>query len=1340
MFLHRLFAQTTSALLLSSVGLAAEKPNILWIVTDDQRADSLACFNQAVDGRPESALGHVSSPALDQLASEGVLFTHAYCNSPACAPSRVSMITGRYPHRNGTYGFRQSHEKADFCRPTFPVLLRDEGYATARFGKSGVYIFDWGPGLTWNKPGHYDVEIDRKNDLERKGLTDFYKTKTWGKGKPAGSVEQWHFPDGTMEEFLVDVPKGEIPDADLAKRKAIDEKHDVLRAYTRANSVIIVGGVSSQPAGKTLDGHIASAAKDYIAKASSDKPLFVNVGFHFPHTPVLPPKKFRDHFAGKTYKIPDFSRDELKSLPRQLVTLHDKMQIDQLNPEEKQQAIRDYYAFCAYGDSLIGETAKAFREKSEAQGREWVIYITCGDHGWHLGEQGYEAKFGPYDKSNRCAVIALSSNKKHFPAGTVCDRFVEFVDFAPSFLAAAGADLSAEKFAHFDGYDLEAISKKSSPQRDYVIGELNHVCGPRAYLRTKDFAFSMRVRPAKGYKLGKDMKWGLTAPRNEVEMSLFDLRSDAGEQCNVANESAYLKLADFLRKKLANIVLGDGRVECDWTQENSFTLSDFAPGAHDGKLNIPSHIISLSHPADDGAARSDGRSASSKQPNVVILFADDISARELPIYGSSVWTDPLRNNTSDPKLRAKTPVLDQLAYEGCWITTAWAATVCSPSRAMMMTGRHAHLHKWWDNKGKGLYQDDKGNLVTWPLYLSSPLHLGHVAQSAGYQTYWAGKTQMAGDLTRFGYHRGCFTPGSLQDKDNPYTDFKHFYKKVDGDRILIDADTGNTLDTYQQHGWYFYPHVRLMNHGGPEEKDNFQWFPNTDQSRKEFGLHSYGPDIELDFIFDHIEEQHAANKPFFVYHCSHLGHDAYDWLHPESPSSWPGTPVIQWDGEKYTRTPPKISGDKGQYETNGTVTEPGMHRHVNYLDYQVWLYQQKFKELGIADNTIFVFCADNGTGGYGKRSSDRQKGTHVPLIIHAPGMTKKGEQDVLVSMADFLPTLAELTGGKLPADYEHNGKSLVPFLFGKENTHRDHLYAYQADHQIIRGNLVLRDGRKKWWDVSKNPADLISFPEITDWSIVSEAHRAERDKLLALLPKFSVENTTQHAPGIDAPTGFGKKKKEAKTSEPKKEAHRKPDFKDTFDSPESLKNYDKIAPTPEAWTVVDEALIGTQIKANHGCVIRKNIDFADLVMEIDVRFNGGSRFNFVFDDSNEKSVWASHICRISLSPKYLNISDDKTGAMNLEIRNRRKAGTLTPEDEKILAASRTGAKVDLKKGEWHKLRVVIKDDIMKAFIDGKLVNKLKSPGIAHPTKTKLGMTVNGSTIEFDNFKVWDSWR
>ena len=76
-------------------------------------------------------------------------------------------------------------------------------------------------------------------------------------------------------------------------------------------------------------------------------------------------------------------------------------------------------------------------------------------------------------------------------------------------------------------------------------------------------------------------------------------------------------------------------------------------------------------------------------------------------------------------------------------------------------------------------------------------------------------------------------------------------------------------------------------------------------------------------------------------------------------------------------------------------------------------------------------------------------------------MTKQGRQDVLVNMSDVLPTIAELSGATVPEDYEINGESLVPFLYTDLPQHRDWIYGYNGADQIIRGDLVLKDGKGK---------------------------------------------------------------------------------------------------------------------------------------------------------------------------------------------------------------------------------------------------------------------------------------
>ena len=168
-------------LLLLAVGaVAKQKPNILWIITDDQRSDSLACWNQAVSGKSESELGYVESPNIDRLAKEGVLFTDAWCNSLACAPSRSSMHTGKYVHHNGMYGFRKAHQAADCSSRVIPEVMKENGYQPAMFGKSGYYIFDWKGYNQWKPLGYYEPFIHR-NKLEQYAASDFWFNRPWGR-------------------------------------------------------------------------------------------------------------------------------------------------------------------------------------------------------------------------------------------------------------------------------------------------------------------------------------------------------------------------------------------------------------------------------------------------------------------------------------------------------------------------------------------------------------------------------------------------------------------------------------------------------------------------------------------------------------------------------------------------------------------------------------------------------------------------------------------------------------------------------------------------------------------------------------------------------------------------------------------------------------------------------------------------------------------------------------------------------------------------------------------------------------------------------------------------------
>ncbi len=609
-----------------TASMGGEKPNILWIVTDDHRADALACYNQATRGTKESGLGYVSSPELDKIASEGVLFTRAYCNSPASAPSRTSMHSGLYPHHRGVYGFEYYHDGPDYTPLTTPEYLAKAGYNTVAIGKMGVrYKTYIAPGKSKGKVV-YDTYLNTK-DHQQYGHTDWYPKKTWGKGVDAGSQDIFTSPDGKQLSYYYDRTNTNLTDQDQKDYVNTIAKLDILisnkgqggQPRPKRNPNTIIGGVSAGSTEHSTDGAIMREYKSYLASQGSStpykaltrqsiepvngsQPQFHYLGFHFPHTPVMPSQSFRDRFKGKMYNVPKFDQAELDKMPKQMQSWYSKTRADKFKEDEKQQAIRDYYAFCAMGDSLIGASVKSFKEFSKKNNKEYLILIVCGDHAWHLGEQGTYAKFAAYEQSNHTAVIAVSSDKKKFPAGKVVSDYMEYVDILPTLISAGGYNTKEKEFDYLDGYDLaDVVSGKVAP-RDYVIGEIDAVCGPHGHIRTKDFMFGMRTRDIsmvntknKGEAIAgdanKNMSWGLTAPLEQIDPILYDLRVDPLERNNVALDPKYRELAEFLRKKYAMIALGDGRIEVNWDEKSSYKRSTFGIGSDDKKLVIPNSII-----------------------------------------------------------------------------------------------------------------------------------------------------------------------------------------------------------------------------------------------------------------------------------------------------------------------------------------------------------------------------------------------------------------------------------------------------------------------------------------------------------------------------------------------------------------------------------------------------------------------------------------------------------------------------------------------------------------------------------------------------------------------------
>lgn len=583
--------------------------NVLYILTDDHRYDAVRAFNKMLTGEEMSELGYVESPETDRLTQMGTTFINTYCQAQGCAPSRSSMHLGRYPFRSGVYEFEYYNNKAEHSAPTLPEQMASLGYQTLHVGKLGVRI------KTLNEEGKprphkiYQQDIYFK-DLAKAGLTAwgkdwFYEIKGHKFSPPLKNVPFFVTEDGEFEYCSYKVEELGLQEKGVAD--ATMEKYDLWRFSKPTNPAtaeggMIISGVSPRPAGKTRDGYYASSFEAFLDNKNqpftlgekltydgidTSKPLFCHIGFDFPHTPVLPPADYRERFQQHTYKVPEVSQEELDGMSAQMKKQVKKNFMDYYSDAEKQKMIQDYYAFCAYGDRLVGQAADAFIKYSEENNQEWMIIYVHGDHGWKLNDHGAISKFTPWEEDTHNPIIVVSSNKKKFPAGKVVRNFTEFVDIAPTALAAAGANLDAEKFSYLDGLDLAQVSLGKAPVRDYVIGESHAVTGPRAYIRTKDYVFSMQTRP--NNKRGVDMHWALNASYKDLDPALYHFTKDPSEVNNLAFDKEYEAIAMQMKEKLMDIVLGDNRVEVGWGKAADGTevfRSNFAPGAHDYKLDL----------------------------------------------------------------------------------------------------------------------------------------------------------------------------------------------------------------------------------------------------------------------------------------------------------------------------------------------------------------------------------------------------------------------------------------------------------------------------------------------------------------------------------------------------------------------------------------------------------------------------------------------------------------------------------------------------------------------------------------------------------------------------------
>jgi hypothetical protein len=207
-------------------------------------------------------------------------------------------------------------------------------------------------------------------------------------------------------------------------------------------------------------------------------------------------------------------------------------------------------------------------------------------------------------------------------------------------------------------------------------------------------------------------------------------------------------------------------------------------------------------------------------------------------------------------------------------------------------------------------------------------------------------------------------------------------------------------------------------------------------------------------------------------------------------------------------------------------------------------------------------------------------------------------------------------------------------------------------------------------------------------------------------------------------------------------------FSDDFQSAEPVKAWHKVVPT---FAFTDGVLKGTQTRDKtvpaadgkpaitpHAAVHGLDLPTKDSVVEVKIRFDGATMIDVEFDDRQYTGSHYGHLCRAQVRPTGVTLVDEKEGSMRNDIYEMSKDPAKKGERAKLLAGKSATYPAKLEQGKWYTLVVETVGDTMRVTIDGQPAGFLKSPGIGHPTKSKIELGVAGKDGLFDDIKVWNA--
>ena len=375
-----------------------KRPNILFIMADQMAAPILPLHDAA---------SPVQMPNLMKLAEQAVVFDSAYCNSPLCAPSRFTLVSGRLPSKIGAYD-----NAADFPAdvPTYAHYLRRLGYRTALSGK----MHFCGP--------------DQLHGYEERLTSDIYPADY-------GWAVNWDEPD-------------------------------VRASWYHNMSSVLQAGPCVRSNQLDFDEEVVFKARQYLydhVRMSPDQPFCLTVSMTHPHDPYTIGREYWDRYEGVDIPLPRQHIEQSEQDPHSQRILKVIDLWDKPLPEDKiRDARRAYFGACSYIDDNIGKLLKTLEECGLA---EDTLIVFSGDHGDMLGERGLWYKMHWFEMSARVPLLV------HAPQRFIAHRVsqsVSTLDLLPTLVELAGGQV--EQGLELEGHSL-LPHLQGKGGHDEVLGE-----------------------------------------------------------------------------------------------------------------------------------------------------------------------------------------------------------------------------------------------------------------------------------------------------------------------------------------------------------------------------------------------------------------------------------------------------------------------------------------------------------------------------------------------------------------------------------------------------------------------------------------------------------------------------------------------------------------------------------------------------------------------------------------------------------------------------------------------------------------------------------------------------